>query len=100
MYDKLVVKVNNIDTDGFVLKTKYDTDKSDLEKKIPDTSGLKKLDYSAKITKIENRIPSICGLATNAVLTAVDPPPPLPNISSLVKKKTKQKKKTDYNAKN
>ena len=34
IYDKLVAKVNNIDTSGFVLKTKYDTDKSDLEKKI------------------------------------------------------------------
>ena len=33
-YDKLVAKVNNIDTTEFVLKTKYDTDKSDLEKKI------------------------------------------------------------------
>ena len=36
MYDKLVTKVNNIDTRGFVLKAKYDTDKSDLEKKISD----------------------------------------------------------------
>ena len=26
-YDKLVVKVNNIDTTGFVLKNTYDTDK-------------------------------------------------------------------------
>ena len=34
MYDKLVSKVNNIDISGFVLKTKYNTDKSDLEKKI------------------------------------------------------------------
>ena len=32
-YDKLVAKVNNIDTRGFDLKAKYDTDKSDLEKK-------------------------------------------------------------------
>ena len=32
MYDKLVVKVNNIDTVGFTLEIKYDTDKSDLEK--------------------------------------------------------------------
>ena len=32
-YDKLVEKVNNIDTNKFVLKTKYDTDKSKLEKK-------------------------------------------------------------------
>ena len=42
VYDKLAAKVNNIDISGFVLKTKYDTDKSDLEKKIPDTSELVK----------------------------------------------------------
>ena len=36
VYDKLVAKVNIIDTSGFVLKTKYDLDKSDLEKKISD----------------------------------------------------------------
>ena len=48
-YDKLATKVDNIDTTGFVLKTTYDTDKSDLEKKIsdadkkiPDTSDLAK----------------------------------------------------------
>ena len=35
-YDKLVAKVDNIDTSGLVLKTTYDTDKSDLEKKISD----------------------------------------------------------------
>ena len=35
MYDKLVGKVN-IDTSGFVLKTKFNTDKSDLEKKTSD----------------------------------------------------------------
>ena len=39
MYDKLVAKVNNIDPSGFVLKTKYGTEKSDL-KKIPDTCKL------------------------------------------------------------
>ena len=33
VYDKLVAKVNNIDTSGFVLKTKYDADKTELEKK-------------------------------------------------------------------
>ena len=66
MYDKLLEKVNNIDTSEFVLKSKYDTDKSELEKKIPDTSGLvKNTDYNAKITEIENKIPSIGGLATN-----------------------------------
>ena len=35
-YDKLVAKVNNIDTTGCVLKTTYDTDKLDLENKISD----------------------------------------------------------------
>ena len=30
-YNKLVAKVNNIDTSGLNLKTKYDTDKSELE---------------------------------------------------------------------
>ena len=42
VYDKLVARVNNIDTSGFVLETKYDTDKSDLEKKILNTSRLVK----------------------------------------------------------
>ena len=56
VYDKLVAKVNSIDTSGFVLKTKYDTDKSEIENKIPDTSGLvKKTDYNAKITRIEGK---------------------------------------------
>ena len=32
--DKLVAKVNNIDTIGSVLETNYNTDKSDLKKKI------------------------------------------------------------------
>ena len=42
VYDKLVAKVNGIDTSAFVLKTKYDTNKSEIENKIPDTSGLVK----------------------------------------------------------
>ena len=36
VYDKLVAKVNNIDTTRFVLKTTYETDKSDFEKKTSD----------------------------------------------------------------
>ena len=39
-YNKLVNKVNNIDTSRFILKTKYDADKIELENKIPDTSNL------------------------------------------------------------
>ena len=34
VYDKMVAKVNSIYTDVFVLKTKYQTDKTELEKKI------------------------------------------------------------------
>ena len=36
VYNILVAKVNSIDTIGFVLKIKYDTDKSDLDKRICD----------------------------------------------------------------
>ena len=58
--DKLVAKVNNIDTSKFVLTTKYDTDKSELENKIHDTSGLaKKTNYNTKITELENKIPDV-----------------------------------------
>ena len=58
MYNKLVAKVNSIDTSAFVLKTKYDSDKSKIENKIPNTIGLlKKADYNTKITEIEGKIP-------------------------------------------
>ena len=86
MCDKLVAKVNNIDSSGFALKTKYDTDKLELEKETPDTSELvKKLDFNAKIVEIENKIQSVSGLAADAALTAVENK--IPNVSNLVKKK-------------
>ena len=73
VYDKLVAKVNNIDTSRFVLKTKYDADKLELENKIPDTSGLvKKTDYDAKQTDIEGKIPDVTNLATKTALTTVE----------------------------
>ena len=37
-YGKLVAKVNNIDTSDSVLKTQYQTDKTKLEKKIPNVA--------------------------------------------------------------
>ena len=37
VYDKLAANVNAIHTNGCVLRSKYDTDKSDLEKEINDT---------------------------------------------------------------
>ena len=55
VYNKLVAKVNNIDAIDFVLKTNYNTKVTELEYKIPDTSGLvKKTNYNTKITKLEN----------------------------------------------
>ena len=74
VYDKLVVKVvNGIYTSNFVLKTKYDTDRSALENIIPDTSGLvKKTDYNNKITKIEGKIPNVTNLATKTAVTNVE----------------------------
>ena len=84
VYDKLVARVSNIDTSGFVLKTKYDTDKLNLEKKIPDTSGLvKKTNYNAKISEVESKIRNISGLTTTFALTTVGNK--IPDISGLVK---------------
>ena len=42
VYDKLAAKVNNIDTSDFVLKTKYQTGKTELGKKIPDLTDFVK----------------------------------------------------------
>ena len=69
VYDKLGTKVNNIDTSDFVLKTKYQTDKTELENKIPDVSNLVK---KAKLTELENKIPDVSSLATKTALTAVE----------------------------
>ena len=84
-YDKLVAKLNNIDTSGFLLTTKYDADKTKLENKIPDTNGLvKKTNYNTKITELENQIPDISNLATKAALTTVENK--IPDISNLATK--------------
>ena len=97
VYDKLVAKVNNIDTSDFVLKTKYQTDKTELEKKIPDVTDFFK---EAKLTELENKIPDISSLATKTTLTAVENK--IPSVSNLVNKgNTKitdiEKKLTDHN---
>ena len=81
VYDKLVTKVNNIDTSGFVLKTKYDTDKSELENKIPNVTYFVK---KAKLAELENKIPDISDLATKTALNAAENK--IPDVSTLVKK--------------
>ena len=64
----LAAKLNNIDS-AFVLKTKYDTDKTELEKKILDVSDLLK---KAKLIELENKLPDVSSLATRTALTAVE----------------------------
>ena len=86
-YDKLVAEVNSIDTSLFVLKTKYDTDKSELNNKIPDTSSLvKETYYNTKITEIEGKIPDVSKLVIKTVLTTVENK--IPSVSNLFKKHT------------
>ena len=87
VYDKLVAKVNNVDTSDFVLKTKYNTDKTKLEKKIPGVTDFVK---KANLTELENKIPDISNLATKTALTTVENK--IPSVSNLVKK-------ADYNTK-
>ena len=99
VYDKLVAKVNNVDTSDFVLKTKYQTDQTELEKKILDVTDFVK---KTKLTELENKIPNVSSLATKTALTAVENK--IPSVSILVKKTdhdTKiteiEKKLTDHN---
>ena len=74
------------------MKTKYDTDKSYLEKKIrdadkeiPHINGLvKKTDYNAKTPEIKKKIPRITCLATTSALTAIENE--IPDAINLVKK--------------
>ena len=88
VYDKLVAKVNaiplnNIDTSDFVLKTKCNTNKTELENKIPDTSGfVKQSDYNTKLTELENKIPDISNLATKTAITTVENK--IPRVSNLI----------------
>ena len=68
----MVAKVNSIDISVFGLKTKYNTNKTELEKEIPDTSSLvKKTNYNTKITEIEDKINVVSSLATKTALTTV-----------------------------
>ena len=72
MSDKLDANVNDIDTNGFVSKTKYYTYKADLEKKITNISEFAK----------EKQI-------TTSALTADENK--IPDVSTLVKKKKKKR---------
>ena len=81
MYNKLAAKVDNIGISDIVLKTRYQTEKTELEKKIPDLTDIVK---KTKLTELENTIPDVSSLATKTALSAVENN--LPSVSSLVKK--------------
>ena len=83
VYDKLAAKVNNIDTSGVFLKTKYQTDKAKLEMKISDVTDFVK---KTKLTELEDKIPDVSSLATKTALTKVKSK--IPSVSNLVKKQT------------
>ena len=81
VHDKLATKVNNIDTNGFVLKTKHQTDKGKLEKKTPDVNDFVK---KTKLIELENKIPDVSSLVPKTALTVFENK--IPDVSSLVKK--------------
>ena len=82
VHDKLAANLNNIDTSDFVLKTKYQTDKTELEEKIPDVTDFVK--KKTKLTELENKILDVSNLATKTALCAVENK--IPDVSNLVKK--------------
>ena len=59
VYDKLVAKVNNIDTNDFVLKTNNNTDKTELEKEVP---NIRNLETKTALTAVESKIPNFSNL--------------------------------------
>ena len=59
VHDKLVAKADDVDTSDVVLGTKYQTDKTELENKIPDINNL---GAKTALTTVENKIPSVSNL--------------------------------------
>ena len=94
MYDKLVAEVDNTDTSDSVLKTKYNADKKELKKKIPNVTDYVK---KAKLTEFKNKIPDVSSLATKAALTTVENK--IPDVSNLVEKTNYNTKVTDIESK-
>ena len=102
-----IKNISHVDTSSFAIKTilanlKTEVDKLDINKLTPVPTDLSKLsnvvkndiikktDYNAKTTEIENKIPDISNLATKTKLDTVENK--IPHTSNLAKK-------TDYSAK-
>ena len=63
------------------MKTKYQTDKTELENKIPNVTDFVK---KTKLTELEKKIPDISSLATKTAITGVENK--ITDVSNLVKK--------------
>ena len=94
VHDKLLTKVDNIDASDFVLKTKYNTDKTELENKIPNVTNFVK---KTKLTELENKISDIGNLATETALITVENK--ISSVSDLVKRTGYNTKITDIETK-
>ena len=113
VYNKLVAKVDNIDTSDFVIKTNHNTKITELENKIPDISNLatktalpaienkipntSNLATKTALSTVENKIPDTSNLATKTALTTVENK--IPDTSNLVKKANYDAKMTNINSK-
>ena len=73
------IPLNNIDTSDFALKTNYNTDKTELEKRIPNVTHFVK---KARLTEF----PDVSNLPTKTVLTTVEKTPQM--LVALLKKQT------------
>ena len=80
-YNKLVTKVDNIDTSGLVKKTDYNTKITEIKDKIPNASNLA---TKTTLNTVENKITDISNLATKTALTTLKNK--IPDTSNLVKK--------------
>ena len=73
-----------------MLKTKYQTDKTELEQKISNVANFVK---KAKLTELENKIPDVSSLATKTAVAAVENK--IPSVSNWVNKTNNNTKITE-----
>ena len=95
-YNKLITKVDNIDTTNFVLKTNYEKDGSDFEDKISKIDKkylmlvvwLIKNRFNAKFTELENKIPNVSGFLLTSIFNSkiTEGENKIPDIKNLASK--------------
>ena len=86
-FNTLKTKVDNIDTDDYVLKTKYDSEIGNLQLKIPDIDGIAQSStLNSKLTELENKIPDVKNFATKSdIISAENKIPDIKNSASKTK---------------